>query len=271
MKTNNPKLIAFDMDGTLLNSKKEISFKTLHYLRKLTKQGHYIVLASGRPTRSMIAYYNQLKLKTPMICYNGAYIYAPNNNEFKPIIYEFPKESICKFLNDIKDQVINVMCEDDTDIWVDKEDRYLDYFFWYKGMNLHVGDLNKILDKNTKTCIVHTPQIYTENKEIDEAISKYPELSAHYWTGSPYFELCFKSVSKGAALLKISEFYGISKENIISFGDAENDVHMFAISGTSVIMKNSKYDIGNKAMFTSKKDNNHNGIYYELKRILKNK
>ncbi len=64
------RIIAFDMDGTLLTHKKKISFLTLYYLRKLTKQGHLIVLASGRPSRSLKKYYNQLKLKTPMICYN---------------------------------------------------------------------------------------------------------------------------------------------------------------------------------------------------------
>ena len=52
------RIIAFDMDGTLLTHKKKISFLTLHYLRKLTKQGHLIVLASGRPSRSLKKYYN---------------------------------------------------------------------------------------------------------------------------------------------------------------------------------------------------------------------
>ena len=54
------KLIAFDMDGTLLNSKKKISFLTRQYLKRLSKKGHIIVLASGRPSRSMINYYKQL-------------------------------------------------------------------------------------------------------------------------------------------------------------------------------------------------------------------
>ena len=57
-----PYLIAFDMDGTLLNEKKNIPSKTRRYLLKLAKKGHKIVLASGRPSRALKQYYEQLKL-----------------------------------------------------------------------------------------------------------------------------------------------------------------------------------------------------------------
>ena len=54
--------IVLDMDGTLLNKRKEISLLTKNYLLELSKQGHKIILASGRPVRSMISYYDELKL-----------------------------------------------------------------------------------------------------------------------------------------------------------------------------------------------------------------
>ena len=82
-------LIAFDMDGTLLNDKKNISFLTRHYLKKLSRQGHKIVLASGRPSRAMNRYYDELGLSTPMICYNGAYLFSPKDKNFKAIEFEY--------------------------------------------------------------------------------------------------------------------------------------------------------------------------------------
>ena len=129
---NKPYLIAFDMDGTLLNEKKTISLRTKNYLRKLTKQGHKIILASGRPSRSMLSYYEELGLSTPLICYNGAHVYSPHDSNFKPIEFEFPKEIIIDLMEKIKPHVFNVMCEDETNIWIDKEDPFLDKFFWYK-------------------------------------------------------------------------------------------------------------------------------------------
>ena len=53
-------LIVLDMDGTLLNKRKEISLLTKNYLLELSKQGHKIILASGRPGRSMISYDDEL-------------------------------------------------------------------------------------------------------------------------------------------------------------------------------------------------------------------
>ena len=73
-------LIALDMDGTLLNNNNQISNLTKEYLINLASQGHKIIISSGRPIRGIISYYNELKLDTPIICYNGAYIYPGKEN-----------------------------------------------------------------------------------------------------------------------------------------------------------------------------------------------
>lgn len=263
------KIIAFDMDGTLLNDKKKISFLTKLFLRNLSKKGYLIVLASGRPSRALNKYYKQLKLKTPMICYNGAYVFNPNDKNFPTIEFEFPKNIICEVLEKIKCHIKNVMCETDTEIWVDKKDEYLAKFFWYENMDVHYGELSKTLTKDPMTCIVQTPFEYRDTKEIDKVLDKYPHLGARFWTGSPYFELFYKATSKGEALKKICEYYKIPTKNLIVFGDAENDVEMFNEAGCSVLMKNSQYDLKEKTTMISVKDNNHNGIYFTLKKILR--
>ena len=68
-------LIALDMDGTLLNKSHVISKTTSDYFKQLEKDGHIIVIASGRPVRGIMNFYKELELDTPIICYNGAYIY----------------------------------------------------------------------------------------------------------------------------------------------------------------------------------------------------
>lgn len=262
-------LIAFDMDGTLLNDKKNISFLTRRYLRKLTKQGHKIVLASGRPSRAMNRYYEELGLTTPMICYNGAYLFSPKDPNFKPIEFEFPKEVIVEVIDKIRPHIKNVMCEDEENIWVDKKDDYLDKFFWYENMNIIYGDLVDTLHKNPMTCIVQTPFEYRDTGEIEKIMEAYPNLSARFWTGSPYFELYYKGTSKGASLRKVSEYYKIPKERVIVFGDAENDREMLEFAGIPVAMKNGKISLQDVAKHVTVKDNNHNGIYHTLKKIFK--
>ena len=263
------KLIAFDMDGTLLNSKKKISFLTRQYLKRLSKKGHIIVLASGRPSRSMINYYKQLNLSSPMVCYNGAYCFSPKDKNFKGHEYSFKKEDMISFYEEIKDDVINIMCETDEEIFVDKEDKYLDKFFWFNDMEIHVGPLKEILNKDPMTFIGHISRDFNKFEKFEKAISKYPDIEIRYWTGSPYFELFYKQTSKGASILEIAKYYNIKKENIIAFGDAENDVEMLNVAGTSIAMKNSKKELIEKAKIVTKKDNDHNGIYHTLKQILR--
>lgn len=263
-------LIAFDMDGTLLNKKKTISLRTLFYLRKLTRQGHKIVLASGRPSRALTNYYKQLHLSTPLICYNGAYCFSPSDKDFPIHEFEFPKEIIKSLIKELKPYMHNVMCETDTEIWIDQEDQYLAKFFWYGKMHIHYGDLTQILDKNPMTMIVQMKENCTATKEIEAIVSKYPEISVRFWTGSPYFELFFKQTSKGASIEEIAKYYDIDQNHIIVFGDAENDIEMFHGAGTAVAMKNGKESLKDHATIVTEKDNDHNGIYHTLKKILKN-
>lgn len=264
-----PCLIAFDMDGTLLNDKKDISGRTKHYLIKLNKQGHKIVLASGRPYRAMLRYYNELGLDTPIVCYNGAYVFSPKDSNFKPVEFQFPKQVIVEIIDKIKPHIKNVMCEDADNIWVDKKDEYLNKFFWYKDMNIIVGDIVETLHKNPMTCIVQTPFEYRDENKIHEVMKDYPGLDARFWTGSPYFELYYVNTSKGSGIKAIADYYNIPKERIIAFGDAGNDVEMFDISGISVAMSNGKDSLKDNAKLISLKDNNHNGIYHTLKKIMR--
>ena len=264
-----PCLIAFDMDGTLLTEKKTILRRTKKYLQKLIKQGHKIVLASGRPSRAMLTYYNELGLDTPIVCYNGAYVFSPKDPNFKTIAFEFPHEVIIDVIKQIRPNIKNVMCEDDETIWVDKQDKYLDKFFWYDKMNVIFGDLAETLNKDPMTCIVQTPYEYRETKEVEKIMEKYPGLTVRFWTGSPYFELYYDGISKGSAVKTIAEYYQIPKERIIAFGDAGNDVEMFEVAGHSVAMINGKNHKELNAKMISFKDNDHNGIYHTLKHILK--
>ena len=268
-KAVNPFILAFDMDGTLLNSKKEISFKTARYLRKLSKQGHHIVIASGRPPRSIEKYYKQLGLNTPIVCYNGEYIYSPTDKNFETVAYSFSKEIVFEVLEKVGKDIVSTMCEDDKNIWVDKEDKYLDKFFWYKGMDVHCGKINDILNKETMTCIFHCTEEFKTANKIEKITEKWPDIVPIFWIGNPYFELHHKNATKGNGLKTIAQYYGIPADRVIAFGDATNDIEMFEYAKTSVLMKNAKYDLSNKTTMVSIKDNDHNGIYYTLKKLLK--
>ncbi|MFA5421931.1 MAG: Cof-type HAD-IIB family hydrolase [Bacilli bacterium] len=269
MLADNRLLIAVDMDGTLLNSEKDITPRTQRLLRRLNRQGHLVILASGRPSRALYRYYDELALDSPLVCYNGAYVFHPKNDAFPKIEFEFPKEIVKRLFVELQPYVQNIMCENDTDIWINSEDLYLAKFFWHEGMKMHYGDITKTLDVNPMTMILQSKKDSVDEAAIRSIVDKFERLGVRFWFGLSYFEIFFKSVSKGSGLTIIADHYGIKKDNIITFGDADNDIDMFAISGISVAMKNGGPEIIKNAHRVTKHDNDNDGIYYALKQILR--
>lgn len=269
MNNNKRLLIAVDMDGTLLNNDKVIAPRTKRLLRRLNKQGHLVILASGRPSRALYRYYNELHLDSPLVCYNGAFVFHPKDSAFPRIEFEFPKDIVKNLFTDLSPYIQNVMCENDTDIWINNEDLYLAKFFWYEGMKMHYGDIMDTLDVNPMTMILQAKKEEIDEKKVRDIVAKYEQIDVRFWFGLAYFEIFFKSVSKGTGVTHIANYYDIKKENIITFGDAENDIDMFAVSGISVAMKNGGPEIIKNAHRVSLEDNDNDGIYHTLKQILK--
>lgn len=267
----NKYLIALDLDGTLLKNDGSISKEQISYLQSLEKQGHIVVIASGRPIRAINKYYKLIGLKSPMICYNGAYITSPNNPEFKDFISTFPKEIIKDIANKLDEKYIaNIMCETNNDIWLIKEDRTLSSFFWHDNMNIHYGKIQETLNEDPMTMIIETT-----TSDIDpvvvSVVEKYPHLKVRFWNGlySLFSEIYYDYISKAEGLKMIADLYKIPHKNVIAIGDACNDTEMLSFAGISVAMINGDEEIKNIATYISEFDNEHDGVMHALKKILK--
>lgn len=264
-----PYMIALDMDGTLLNEKGEISEKTAKYLQELEKKGHLVIISSGRPIRAIEKYYRQIGLHTPIICYNGAYITSPYDSAFPEKVFSFPKEIVHQICRDIGDNNIqNIMCETNKEIWLVREDEVLSNFFWHDGMDVHYGDICQTLNQDPMTMIIEA-----KSKEADpiiiNAVEKYPHLKVRFWNGfySLFSEIYFDYVSKADGLKYIADYYHIPHERIIAMGDACNDMEMLSLAGHAIAMKNGDDTIKKYAHIISEYDNNHDGVYHELYKI----
>jgi len=262
-------LIAVDMDGTLHKHERYLPHNQTSTQKVKKTRAPCDFCKRARPSRALYRYYDELELNSPLVCYNGAFVFHPKDETFPRVEFEFPKDTVKDLFKSLKPYVKNVMCENDTDIWINEEDLYLARFFWYEGMNMHYGDITKTLDVNPMTMILQTNKDNIDEKAIRHIVSRFNEIDVRFWFGLSYFELFFKSVSKGSGIVLIADYYGIKKENIITFGDAENDLDMFAVSGISVAMKNGGPEIIKNAHRVSVKDNENDGIYHTLKQILK--
>lgn len=261
-------LIAVDMDGTLLTTHQTISEKTKKLLSDLHKQGHLVVIASGRPPRAILNYYEDLGLTTPIITYNGAYIYNPHDPTFPIKKMIFNNDEVKDLLVDLQPVMDNVMCENNDHMWFQYEDVEHSVFFNVEGVTMHYGDFELFYQQQLYSIIgIQKPEV--THAEIQKIIDRYEKIGVWFWHSSPYFELYNKGFSKGSGLKYVANYFKIPKENIIVFGDADNDIDMFEIAHVSVAMKNAKSHILKIASRVSLFDNNNEGIYHTLKEIIK--
>ena len=268
MNINQRTLLVFDLDGTLLSSEKTIMPKTKAILHELRERGHVIALASGRPPRAVIPYYEELGLDGPIISYNGACITDPKDNEFPTYHYFFKREWILSFLRQIKkDEIINLFAESGTALYLGHNSDQFDNMFHKEGMLVINGDYEKILNEDVYAFVFQMKN--------DEALKKLKEINLpdktlflrHWYDCDGIAEFGSTEVSKAAGIKRLEEIYKIPHGQTIAFGDAENDVEMLSYVASPFAMKNAcgklKYMVKN----ITEEDNDHEGIYLTLKRL----
>ncbi len=266
-----PHLIAIDLDGTLLTDDKTIDAKTRRFLRRLEQYGHIIVIATGRPYRAIMRYYNEIGLHGPIICYNGACITNPSDSHFDSRHFSFPREVVTDIYNFVgRKHIDNVMCETNKKIWLLKDDADLFGFFWSDDMEIIYGDLSETLSENPMTMIIKSIDRNDKTAQIlKQAVARHENLRIRFWNRSNFSEIYYEHISKGHAMLDLAKLYGIPNERILAFGDAENDVEMLLMAGTSFAMHNGEDSIKHHADIITKYSNNENGIYDALKRYFR--
>lgn len=259
------KIIFIDMDGTLLYGRSQIGKLSIEAIRKLNQQGHIVVLASGRPLRSMLPFYELLECNGPLICYNGALILDPKNSAFPCKSRLFQKEMLVDIAKKGEGYITSFMAENLEHIYASRIDPFLERYFWYKDMHLHIGDMKSIIDSDTYTALFRC--VHKHDETLASLASSYPNIELHHWTHSFYSELSYADVNKGLGVKTIQEYYGCPKEDMIGFGDANNDAAMLHLVGTPFSMKGCRSSILAVSFPQTKKGNSQDGVAHELIRL----
>lgn len=252
------KLLAVDIDGTLLNSNHIITVKTKQAIEYATKKGVHVVLSTGRPVQGIYDIYDKLGLNTPAITYNGAIVLEHKEG---PVIYE------CSLLPEDTKAIIDKGNLLDTTIAI-----------WYKS-KLYTNKLNDLAYKYATISNV-PPNLYNNLDEIFEngatkvlyydtvktiatfqqSLKEVFSKNVEFYTSRPYFlEFVNQKVSKATALSKLEKHYGISSNQIMAIGDGFNDLAMLKYSNIGVAMGNAPEEIKNQATFITT-DCDHDGV-----------
>ena len=242
----NYKMIASDLDGTLLNNKKEITPHTLEIIHRAISKGLIFVISTGRATQGMEMYQSVLNLDTPAITYNGAVI---SHTRTKEVLFEQ-----------------GLLREDARRLLQMGKERGTTMCIWSKGQ-LYGNVLNERIYDYKKLSGVEPLLMESEEELLDQGITKilwYDTESNiqlfrkdmehttfdHVTTclSTPVFlEFFHNNVSKALSLDRIANMYGISPSEILAVGDAENDLSMLEYAGLGVAMANADREVKEKA------------------------
>lgn len=235
------KLVAVDMDGTLLNSGGQISERTKRAIVEAGKQGVYIVLATGRILPSALNYSRKIGLNKPIISSNGAIMVNGN----KEIIYEEKIDG-----NDIE-HIMNIGDRNGIYYHFYTRDTYYSNryeedivrFYNPKGISRDeiinfqlYKDINEVIKKDILKFIFieKNPEKIMKLRNQLDSIEGINICSS----GRNNLEVMDKKVSKGNSLKYLCEKLEIPRNKVIAIGDNENDMEMVSFAGLGVSMGN---------------------------------
>ncbi|MGI5173122.1 HAD family phosphatase [Treponema sp. OMZ 840] len=258
------KIIALDLDDTLLKDDLTISDYTVSVLQKAVQRGIYITLCSGRTDNSILNYVRRLDIAGTQ---GGRYIIAQNGTSISDL---HERKAIYSRMLD-GDILVHVYrralerslaCEvyDASTIYIPYTNKWTELDMKLSGLKQKIIPLFEefLLQGHPKTVIPGEP---AELAALQAELQKEIGDRCVIFTSKPYFlEVMPKNTGKGEALLWLAEHLGIAQSETMAFGDAMNDESMIRRAGTSVAMKNGIQAIKDAATCISEYTNDEDGV-----------
>ncbi len=237
----NRKMLVLDIDGTLTNSKKEITPPTKAAITAVLKAGHVVVIASGRPTPGTKRVCEELELDKYsgyVLSYNGARITRLSDNavvhqkvldkKYIPEIFEY-----C-----LKNDMGMMTYEDNDAITGTRIDEYMQLEARINSIGLRsVDDFVKYVNFPVNKCLL-TKEDALAKLACEELCEKYKDELSIYRSEPFFVEIMPRGVDKAASLEVLRNILGIERENIICCGDGFNDLSMIKYAHVGVCMAN---------------------------------
>lgn len=260
-----PKLIAIDLDGTLLNAAGELSARTRAAIGALKAQGIKLVLSTGRPPRHVEKLATELDLAELVVAYNGAAIVNFKTDETQ---YRYQLDAV------LARELIGTMRKLHPDIMVGIETHhgwYLDETLYARRQaNLfnrssikpdNFGDVESFIkDKVIKIFFRHDS---LGAAELSEPLHSFDVYTT--WTSPSLLEVMHPQVNKQECIAYLANQFGIAQEDTVAFGDQHNDKELIGWVGYGVAMDNASDELKAIADFITT-SHNHDGVAKVLER-----
>lgn len=238
------RLVASDIDGTLIRTDGSLSPRTVDVLDRLYQRGVPTVLVTGRPVRWLRQLYDQMAEPLPAVCANGATVYDPDTDEVlraAPLDVDLLLDVTKKLREAVPDVALAVEVEDGRSFWYEET--------W----PLHWDGEHK----NVR--VLATPEELTSApavKLLARSASHQPDdfyalvsrtlgdaAEATHSSSSALVEISAAGVTKAAGLAWLCEREGLTAADVVAFGDMPNDVPLLTWAGRGVAMGNAHHAV----------------------------
>ena len=237
------RLLAIDLDDTLLGPQQEISERNVRAVRAVAALGVEVVLASGRMHESVLRYAEQLGLETPVLSYNGAMV-RPVHDPVPWRHEEVPGDKTVFVLDYCRENNLQLNYYRDNCVYSKAETPWIKLYQQRTQAPLKImPEFDTVLrgKSSTKLVIVDAPE---------QINAMQPFFTAHFGdnlyittTADEYLEFMVPTANKGTALGFVAERLNLPAAAIMAFGDGHNDIPMLQWVGMGVAMGNAKPEL----------------------------
>ncbi len=264
------KLLALDLDDTLLNEKFAVSPRNVQALSKAMQQGLGVTLATGRMFRSALPYARELGITLPLITYHGALIRETTEENKILREHSVPYDLALEILRfgEKEGFYFNIYLEDQ--LYVKEESDNSRYYQSIASIPLQaVGDLGAFLEKAgkepTKLVIINRQGRLAGLQET--LLEKYASALSIVQSRPYFLEITHREATKGRALKFLAERENLSLARVIAIGDSYNDIDMLQCAGIGVAMGNAPPEVQQAADFVAMA-NTEDGVARFLERYI---
>lgn len=266
------KLLTLDMDGTVLNSQKKISPRTLNAINNLINRGVYVVVGTGRNLAELAAYREDFKAMNYGILISGGMIYDFVKD--KPIkIHGLDEATIFKLIDfGLDTQAMIHLHTVKYSIAREEDIQNMSAF----GMGIYQGMFDKICVRcdDCKEYVRSHPgevikvNLYNRSKELrDKNFNRIKLLNLSISFAEAFnLEMSPANITKGSGLVELCDYLKIDIAETVAIGDAYNDREILQKAGLGVAMGNASDEIKQLADFVTL-DNDNDGVAFAIEKI----
>ena len=235
------RLIASDLDGTLLRHDGTLSDRNKAALRKAAASGYTIVLASGRPPRTVLPIAAQLGITGLAVCSNGAIVYDLAK---QAVVATRPasREALRDLINRLREREPDICFATEHGSRVGYEPQFPRNANWVEDHPPTIADAHSLCAEDVVKLAVHHPELAVEAlAELARAVAG--EQVSVTFSSRHFIEVAAAGISKAIGLEQVCERLGIAAGEAMAFGDMPNDIAMLSFVGRGIAVANAHPDV----------------------------